>query len=45
MTDEVDWFVGIDWASQKHLACLLAADGRKIGEREFVHGGDGLKEL
>jgi transposase len=45
MTDEVDWFVGIDWASQKHLACLLAADGRKVGEHEFVHGGDGLKEL
>jgi transposase len=45
MTDEVDWFVGIDWASQKHLACLLAADGSKVGEREFVHGGDGLSEL
>lgn len=45
MTEEVDWFAGIDWASQKHLVCLLSADGRRIGEREFVHGGDGLAEL
>jgi transposase len=45
MTEEVGWFVGIDWASRKHLACLLAADGRKVDEREFVHGGDGLSEL
>lgn len=46
VTEEVvDWFVGIDWASQKHLGCLLAADGRKVGEREFVHGGDGLSDL
>jgi transposase len=45
MTDEVEWFAGIDWASRKHLVCLLAADGGKVGEREFVHGGDGLSEL
>jgi transposase len=45
MTEEVGWFVGVDWASQKHLVCLLAADGHKMGEREFVHGGDGLSEL
>jgi transposase len=45
MTEEVGWFVGIDWASQKHLVCLLAADGGKVDEREFVHGGDGLSEL
>jgi transposase len=45
MTDEVRWFVGIDWASQKHRICLLGADGGKVGEREVVHGGDGLSEL
>ena len=45
MTDEVRWFVGIDWASEQHQVCLLDADGRVVGERVFAHGGEGLAGL
>jgi transposase len=45
MVEDVHWFVGIDWATQNHRVCLLDAEGRRVGEREFVHGGAGLTEL
>ena len=45
MTDDARWFVGIDWASQTHQACLIDAGGKIIGERAFAHGGAGLAEL
>jgi transposase len=45
MVNDVHWFVGIDWATQSHCVCLLDAEGRRVGEREFAHGGAGLTEL
>jgi transposase len=45
MVDDHQWFVGIDWATQSHSVCLLDAEGRRVGEREFAHGGAGLTEL
>jgi transposase len=45
MVEDVRWFVGIDWATQSHHVCLLDAEGRRVGEREFAHGGAGLTEL
>ena len=45
MVEDVHWFVGIDWATQSHRVCLLDAEGRRVGEREFAHGGAGLTEL
>jgi len=45
MTDEIEWFVGFDWASEKHRACLLDRHGGVIGERDAPHGGAGLTEL
>src|SRR5713101_1926834 len=45
MTDEIEWFVGFDWASEKHRACLLDRHGGVIGERDVPHGGAGLTEL
>jgi len=27
MADEVEWFVGIDWASENHQVCLIDARG------------------
>jgi transposase len=44
MTEEIGFFVGIDWASQKHRMCLLDAAGGKIAERDIIHGGAGLAE-
>ena len=37
MVNDVQWFVGIDWATQSHCVCLLDAEGRRVGEREFAH--------
>jgi transposase len=45
MIEGVQWLVGIDWATQSHRVCLLDAEGRRVGEREFAHGGTGLAEL
>ena len=29
MIDDVQWFVGIDWATQSHAsACLMSTDGK-----------------
>src|ERR1700682_1673164 len=33
MAEEVEWFVGIDWASQSHQVCLVDARGECLGER------------
>lgn len=45
MVNDVQWFVGIDWATQSHCVCLLDAEGRSVGQRDFAHGGAGLTEL
>ena len=45
MIDDVQWFVGIDWATQSHRVCLLDVEGRHVNERDFAHGGAGLTEL
>jgi Transposase len=39
------WFVGIDWGSEKHQACVLDQQGDIAGERSFPHSGVGLAEL
>ena len=31
---ELRWFVGVDWGSQSHQACVLDAAGAVLGERE-----------
>jgi transposase len=45
MIDDVQWFVGIDWATQSHRVCLLDVEGRRVDERDFAHGGAGLTEM
>lgn len=45
MTDEVNWYVGIDWAMEQHRACLLDAEGRRMAKRDVSHDGAGLQEL
>jgi len=45
MAEEIEWFVGIDWASQSHQVCLVDARGECLGERAVAHGGPGLEEL
>ena len=45
MAEEVEWFVGIDWASENHQVCLVDAHGKVCGERTVAHGGAGIEEL
>src|SRR5215469_14130321 len=45
MTDQRQWCVGVDWASESHHVFLTDADGGKIAERVFKHGGEGLAEM
>jgi transposase len=43
--EDIRWFSGVDWASEKHKVCLLNADGQAVGERDVDHTGAGLSEL
>jgi hypothetical protein len=43
--EDIEWFVGFDWASQTHVVCLLDRNGRTIGERKVAHGGAELAEF
>jgi transposase len=45
MTEQIQWYAGVDWASESHHVFLADGDGRKIGERVFKHGGEGLAEM
>ncbi|MFY9874221.1 MAG: transposase [Rhodomicrobium sp.] len=42
---EQRWYAGVDWASESHHVFLTVGEGRKIGEKIFKHGGEGLAEM
>ena len=39
---ELNWYVGVDWASRNHQVCVLDGAGAVRGERVFAHSGPGL---
>ena len=39
------WFVGIDWASQKHDVALHDVGGKIVSKATFEHSGDGMASL
>lgn len=45
MTSSFCWFVGMDWGSTTHHACLVDAAGRVRGRLAFAHSGAGQAEL
>lgn len=45
MNDQKRWYAGVDWASESHWVWLADKDGRRLGERSFKHGGDGMAEM
>ena len=45
MIDNIAAYVGVDWASATHYACILDVEGKTLGERHFPHSGEGLMEL
>lgn len=42
---ERKWFVGVDWGTEDHVACVIDDVGNVAGERSFRHSGSGLAEL
>jgi hypothetical protein len=45
MSGDIQWFAGIDWASEIHQVVLVDARGTITGEHTFPHGGEGLGAL
>jgi len=45
MQETQSWFVGVDWASQKHDVWLADASGKCLGKRTFEHSGEGLAHM
>lgn len=45
MDKEVDWYVGVDWASAAHQVRLTDAEGTTLGERVVAHDGEALAAL
>jgi hypothetical protein len=35
--EQVAWYVGIDWGSERHAVCLIDSTGRHREERSIVH--------
>jgi transposase len=40
--DEYRIYVGIDWATEAHRACVLDSTGRVLAERSFAHTGEAV---
>lgn len=45
MTEDTQWFVGLDWAREKHRVVVLDAKGESVAERDVTHDGAALSEL
>ena len=45
MTDDFLWFVGIDWATARHQACLVEHDGGGHEQHEIEHTAAGVQEF
>jgi transposase len=45
MEEQYRIYVGIDWASQAHQACVLNCEGRILAERSFAHSGQAIVEF
>src|ERR1700746_1558024 len=39
------WVAGVDWASESHRVRITDSCGKRLGERDFAHGGEGLAEM
>src|SRR5919109_4500339 len=45
MTDDFVWFVGIDWATARHQACLVDREGGRREQREIEHTAVGVQSF
>ena len=45
MSDQYRYFVGIDWATESHEACVLDAGQRVIDRKAVEHSGSGIAQF
>ncbi len=45
MTEDFDFFVGIDLGHEQHQVCAIDGAGEVVGERSFAHTGAGVADL
>ena len=43
--DQPKFYVGVDWASEKHDVWLTDAAGKRLGYKIFAHSGEGLNQM
>jgi Transposase/Transposase IS116/IS110/IS902 family len=42
---EFSFYVGVDWATEQHQACILDAQGQVLAQRKIEHSGRGIIEF
>ena len=44
MKKTFQYFAGIDWASDSYQICVVEENGQVLGEKQFEHSGDGIRQ-
>jgi transposase len=42
---EFHFFLGVDWATEKHQACIMDSQGQVLAQRKIEHSGKGIVEF
>ena len=45
MADDFVWFVGIDWATARHRACLIDREGGGREQQEIEHTATAVRDF
>ena len=45
MNEPAKCYAGVDWGSESHCVWLTDGDGRRLADRSFKHGGEGLADM
>jgi transposase len=45
MSNDYQWFLGIDWGSEKHRVCLMEGGGTVLEQKWVEHSGSALADL
>jgi transposase len=45
LPEQYEYFVGVDWATERHQVCVLGSDGQPVAERIVEHSGAAQREF
>ena len=45
VSEQYRWFVGIDWATERHEVCIVDGGGQVVDRRSIEHSGAGIAQL